>query len=132
MSTAAPLLAGPAEGRLLVLAAPISFWGGVDADTSAISELTHPDHGLCLAGAILWVPELKGSGGTPGAIASLIRAGLGPAAILMPKGDANLLAGLIVSQRLYDVTVPYCLAPKPPQGTHLRIGADGTFHALSA
>jgi predicted aconitase with swiveling domain len=120
-----PFLPGPASGPVLALGGPLSFWGGVDGDTAEIADRSHPDFGTSIAGGILWLPELRGSGGTPGAIASLIKLGLGPAAILMPKADANLLAGLIVAHRLYGTLVPYWKAATPPDAGFFKIDASG-------
>lgn len=125
-----PILPGPASGRVLALGGPLSFWGGVDGDTSEIADRLHPDCGTRLAGRILWLPELRGSGGTPGAIASLIKFGLGPAAILTPQADANLLAGLIVAHRLYGTLVPYWQATTPPDAGIVQIDASGEMRAM--
>ena len=46
------LVAGEAAGPLLRLAAPISFWGGVDAGTGRIADPRHPDHGTSIAGSV--------------------------------------------------------------------------------
>lgn len=125
MTPLVPFLAGEASGPVLALRAPISIWGGVDAETGMITDTQHPDRGRYLAGHVLWLPGLRGSGGTPGAMASLIRAGQGPAAILSPRGDANLLCGLLVSRKLYGTLVPYWLAAAPPAARHVAIDAAG-------
>ncbi len=125
-----PILPGSACGKLVVLEAPISFWGGVRPDTGTIADVFHPQRGLCLAGRVVWLPELKGSGGTPGAIASLIRAGLGPAAILMPGGDANLLVGLMVAQKLYERCVPYLKVKRPPNMQAIEISLSGKLKQI--
>lgn len=121
-----PLLAGQAEGDVLILRSPISIWGGIDEDTGTIVDAQHPDRDMSVSGRVVWLPGLRGSGGTPGALASLIRAGRGPSAILMPSGDANLLCGLIVGQRLYGTLVPYLVGPQPPASARVAIRRDGT------
>lgn len=125
MTQLVPLLAGAAAGPVLKLQAPISIWGGVDPNTGTIVDRQHPDEGRCIAGHVLWLPSLRGSGGTPGALASLIRAGFGPEAVLSPKGDANMLCGLIVAEKLYGKLVPYWLAVDPPGASHVTISMTG-------
>ncbi len=39
------LLPGAAEGAVLKLDRPISFWGGVDPESGRISDPRHPQHG---------------------------------------------------------------------------------------
>lgn len=132
MTQLVPLLAGAAAGPVLELQAPISIWGGVDADTGIIIDRQHPDQGRCIAGHVLWLPGLRGSGGTPGALASLIRAGCGPAAILSPTGDANVLCGLIIAEKLYGKLVPYWLSLDPPGASYVTIGKTGLLASTPA
>jgi len=47
---------GDAEGEVLVLAAPLSFWGGVSWETGAITNVRHPQCGQVVSGKILVVP----------------------------------------------------------------------------
>lgn len=100
MTQLVPLLAG-AAGPILEVQAPISIWGGLDSDTGIIVDRQHPEHGLCIARHVLWLLGLCGSGGTPDALASLIRPGFGPAADLSRTSDANMLCGLIIAEKLY-------------------------------
>lgn len=130
MTQLVPLLAGAAAGPVLKLQAPISIWGGVDPDTGIIVDRQHPDEGRCIAGHVLWLPCLRGSGGTPGALASLIRAGCGPEAVLSPKGDANMLCGLIIAEKLYGKLVPYWLVVDPPRASYVTISKAGLLSSV--
>ena len=56
-----PQIAGSAEGAVLKLERPISFWGGVDPKTGRISDPRHPDHDAEIAGKILVLPGMIGS-----------------------------------------------------------------------
>ena len=56
-----PQIAGSAEGEVLRLAKPISFWGGVDPRTGRISDPRHPNHDSDIAGRILVLPGMIGS-----------------------------------------------------------------------
>jgi uncharacterized protein len=56
------LLAGPGtEASALALTAPISFWGGVNPKSGEIADPRHPEHGRCISGTVLLVPETVGS-----------------------------------------------------------------------
>lgn len=56
-----PLVAGEAEGALLVSAEPLSFWGGYDQETGEIIDRRHPLAGQMAAGRVLAVPFTRGS-----------------------------------------------------------------------
>ncbi len=44
------ILDGRADGPVLALSEPLSFWGGVDPATGRIIDVHHPAHGAsCLA-----------------------------------------------------------------------------------
>jgi len=98
--------AGEAEGSVLALDAPLSFWGGFDPRTGKILDVHHPQRGLSLAGVILLMREAKGSGSAPGAIAEAIRLGTAPAAIILVTPDVNLAIGAQVAETLYGKACP--------------------------
>jgi len=56
---AVPQIAGRAEGEVLKLEQPISFWGGVDPKSGRISDPRHPDHDREIAGRILVLPGMR-------------------------------------------------------------------------
>ncbi|HEX6130994.1 MAG TPA: DUF126 domain-containing protein, partial [Actinomycetota bacterium] len=47
------LVAGEAEGPVLALDEPLSFWGGLDAATGKVVDPHHPQRGRAAAGAVL-------------------------------------------------------------------------------
>ncbi|MHB1326572.1 MAG: aconitase X swivel domain-containing protein [Gemmatimonadales bacterium] len=100
------LVAGQAEGRLLVLAEPLSFWGGVHEATGVITDTHHPQHGLPIAGTVLVMPSGRGSSSSSSVLAELIRAGAGPAAIVLGERDPIIALGALVAEALYRKTVP--------------------------
>jgi len=100
------LHAGEASGPLLVLDEPLSFWGAFDPNTGEIIDIQHPQRGLRLAGAIVLIPETRGSGSAPGAIAEAIRRGTAPLGIILGKPDVNLAIGASVAAILYGSTCP--------------------------
>ncbi len=103
---AAVLNAGVAEGPVLVLTEPLSFWGAFDPRTGKIVDTHHPQSGKVLGGHILLLPETRGSGGTPGGIAEAIRRGTAPLGIILITPDINLAIGASVAARLYGRDCP--------------------------
>ncbi len=97
---------GNAQGPLLVLEEPLSFWGGFDPQTGQVVDQHHPQAGALAGGTILALPETRGSAGTPAGVAEAIRAGCGPVAIITAKKDVNLVAGVMTAKQLYDICVP--------------------------
>jgi uncharacterized protein len=98
------LHAGTAEGAVLLLDEPLSFWGGFDPRTGIIIDVHHPQRGHCLKDRILMMVESRGSGSAPGNLAEAIRLGTAPAAIILVQPDINLAIGATVAQTLYDKT----------------------------
>lgn len=100
------LNAGEAQGPVLVLTEPVSFWGAFDPRTGAIVDTHHPQCGVKLGRHILLLPETRGSGGTPGGIAEAIRLGTGPLGIVLISPDINLAIGASVASALYGMHCP--------------------------
>lgn len=101
MIRARVLTAAEAQGPVLALGEPLSFWGGFEPRTGEILDIHHPQRGRCLTGAILLMEESRGSGSAPGAIAEAIRLGTAPAAIILTRADVNLSIGAEVAATLY-------------------------------
>ena len=95
------LKAAAAEGPVLILDAPLSFWGAFEPRSGVILDVHHPQRGACLAGTILLMRESKGSGSAPGGIAEAIRLGTAPAGIILVTPDINLAVGAEVAETLY-------------------------------
>ncbi|MCW3004980.1 MAG: uncharacterized protein JWQ20_4278 [Conexibacter sp.] len=96
-----PVVPGHAQGTVLVLDAPLSFWGGVDPATGCVVDVRHPQHGACLAGRIVAVPGGRGSSSSSSTLLEAVRAGTAPAAILLGRIDAILPLGAMVARELY-------------------------------
>lgn len=103
--------AGSAEGPLLRLRAPISFWGGVDPETGRIADPRHPDHGAEIAGTVLAIPSTIGSSSSSAVMLELLRNGRAPAAVLLGKVDAILVLGVVVARELGYDTIPVVELP---------------------
>ncbi|MEK9722848.1 MAG: DUF126 domain-containing protein [Rhodospirillaceae bacterium] len=98
--TARVLIDGAAEGPVLRLAEPLSFWGGVDPVSGRIVQPAHPDCGADLAGTVLALPGLIGSSSSSAVLLELIRAGCAPAAVVMAEVDAILALGAAAAEEL--------------------------------
>lgn len=89
--------AGEGEGEVLYSAVPISFFGGVDADTGIISEQAHPLYGQCIAGRVLVFPHGKGSTVGSYALLRLAKNGVAPAAIVNHECETVVAVGCIIA-----------------------------------
>jgi len=87
---------GKTEGEALVSRDRFSFWGTVDLHTGVVHERGHDLKGVCIKDKILVYPTGKGSGGGSARLYSLIRAGLGPKAILNMKAEVVTIIGAIM------------------------------------
>jgi predicted aconitase with swiveling domain len=128
---AEPLLPGRAEGRVLALAAPISFWGGVSPVTGSIIDARHPDRGSDLAGAIVCLPGTIGSSSASSVLLELIRNRRAPAALVLDHVDPVLLIGALVAREMGWPPPPAFLLPAAAQrllaGRRIAIAEDGTI-----
>lgn len=107
MSLAARTLAeGEAEGRLLVLDTPLSFWGGLDPATGRVIDRSHPACGRSLAGRILVMASGRGSSSSSSVLAEAIRRGTAPAGIVLAEPDPIVAVGALVAHRLYRLACP--------------------------
>ncbi len=95
------LLAGPAAtAEALVLAAPISLWGGVDPKSGTIIDVRHPDAAKSVAGKILFLPATIGSSSASAVMLELVYAGHAPAAVIFHEPDAIAVLGLVVAREM--------------------------------
>jgi len=126
------LVAGSAEGPLLHLTAPLSFWGGIDPRTGRVSDPRHPQHGRSIAGTVLALPEPRGSSSSSAVMLELIARGLAPAAVLLGEADAILALGIVVAGEMGHRTLPaleVAELDRLPEG-RVRVGADGSIESL--
>ncbi|HVM80950.1 MAG TPA: DUF126 domain-containing protein [Stellaceae bacterium] len=123
------LVAGSAEGPLLRLTAPLSFWGGIDPKTGRVSDPRHPQHGLSIAGTVLALPEPRGSSSSSAVMLELIARGLAPAALLLGEADAILALGIVVAGEMGYGTLPaleVAELERLPEG-RVRVSTEGSI-----
>ncbi|AGB45636.1 hypothetical protein Mesau_03268 [Mesorhizobium australicum WSM2073] len=122
-------LAGAAEGEALVFSQPLSFWGGIDAETGDITDRSHPGLGQNVSGKILVMPSGRGSSSSSSVLAEAIRRGTAPAGILLERPDPILAVGAIVAEFLYAISMPLVVCDiggiVSGERIAIGIGADG-------
>lgn len=104
------LVEGRATGPALVLDEPLSFWGGLDPSTGEIVETGHPQRGEVVTGRILVMPSGRGSSSSATVLAEAMRAGKGPAGIVLGEPDDIIVIGALVATELYAVAIPVIVA----------------------
>lgn len=122
-----PLVAGEAEGELMVADEPLSFWGGYDQQTGEIIDRHHPLAGEIAAGRILAIPGSRGSSTTTAVLLEAIQSGAAPAALLVKLSDTYFALASIVSDELFDRSIPV-LQLDPQDFDRLLDGAHATVH----
>ena len=122
---------GEGAGPALVLAEPLRFWGGVDAETGRIIDQSHPDLGRVITGCILVMPGARGSSSSSSVFAESIRRGTGPLGIILSVPDPILTVGALVAHSLYGLRCPVvvCSIDGITTGQHVRIQASANADA---
>ena len=112
-----------------MLAAPLSFWGGIDVETGNIIDHSHPDRGENVTGKILVMPGGRGSSSASAVLAETIRRGTAPSAVVLSVPDPILTVGAIVAQSLYGLHCPIvvCSIEGFATGDKLRVDATDTL-----
>jgi uncharacterized protein len=126
------LASGLAEGEALVLAEPLSLWGGMDPATGRLIDPHHPQCGALLAGRVVVMPSARGSSSSSSVLAEAVRAGVAPAAIILGEADLILAIGSVVAAELYGVATPVLVLPREAlarvrSGARVRIVEDGSL-----
>ena len=119
---------GTAEGEVLLLTEPVSFWGGVDHHGEII-DVHHAQHKAKMTNKILVMPSGRGSSSATAVLAELIRTGDGPLAIVMLQCDTILVIGALVSAEIYGISMPIIELDKEQydqlaDGLHVSIDAN--------
>jgi predicted aconitase with swiveling domain len=96
-----PVVEGPAQGEVLRLDRPLSFWGGVDARTGRVVDVHHPQHGAVVTDRVLVMPHGSGSSSSSSVLLECVRLGTAPAALVMSAVDPILPVGAAVAHELY-------------------------------
>ncbi|MCA9925710.1 MAG: DUF126 domain-containing protein [Anaerolineales bacterium] len=100
------LVDGKAQGNVLVLAEPLSLWGGLNPETGEIIDRRHPNLGEVVTGKVLVLPAGRGSSSASSILLEAVRQNKAPAAIITAETDGILALGAAVARELYNQTVP--------------------------
>lgn len=79
----------------------LSFWGGIDPQTSVIIDHTHPLRGQAVADTILAIPSGRGSCTGSQVLLELILNGLAPRTIVTRDVDPILCVGAIIAEEVF-------------------------------
>jgi predicted aconitase with swiveling domain len=136
-SSGRALVPGTARGPALVLSEPLSFWGGLDSHDGRIVDRHHPQVGQSVSGTVLVMPSGRGSSSSSSVLAETIRAGTGPAAIVLAEPDRIVALGALVAVELYGRSIPVVVLERPAydaiiSGKTLTIETDGGITQESA
>ena len=112
------LVEGKANGEVLKLDEPLSFWGGVDPETGKITDLRHPQVGMSVKGKVLMMPFGRVSSSGSSVIAEGIRSGSGPAGIIMMEAEEIIALGSIVADEIYGKAMPIVVVEKSEYETY--------------
>lgn len=103
---------GDAVGPIVVLAEPLSFWGGVDPSSGRVIDVHHLSHGASLAGAIVLMPTSRGSCSGSGVLLELALSGKNPAALVFADLEDTLTLGAIVASEMFGRSIPVIRLPE--------------------
>lgn len=124
------LVEGSAAGELLRLSAPLSFWGGVDAESGKVIDPHHPQCGTEITGFIVVMPMGRGSSSSSSVLAEMLRLGTGPAGLVLESPDGIIVTGAIVANALYDVGFPVLVGDLDPHASGRHQIEGSSIHPL--
>ncbi|HEX6262063.1 MAG TPA: DUF126 domain-containing protein [Actinomycetota bacterium] len=129
MAEGRALAAGMAEGVLIVLREPLSFWGGMDPETGEVIDAHHPQRGEILTGRVVAMPSGRGSSSASSVLAEAIRIGKAPVALVLMEPDPIVALGSVVASELYGSACPVVVLDEAAYerlrtGDSVRITAD--------
>ena len=126
------LVPGSGSGLALVLAEPLSLWGGLNPESGEIIDRRHPQAGQIVTNRVLVLPSGRGSSSASSILLEAVRQGKAPAAIITSETDGILALGAAVAQEIYDQSPPVLvLTPEAYATLHtdqqIHIQPDGTI-----
>lgn len=77
----------------------------------------HPQAGASLTGVVLVMPSGRGSSSSSYVLAEAIRAGTGPAAVVLGEPDGIVVLGALVASELYGTAVPVVVPSREDYAT---------------
>jgi len=103
---AVAVIAGDAEGELVVSRQTFSFFGGFNFNTGIVADPKSDLYGASLTGKIFAYPRGKGSSSTAGVLLEALRQGTAPKAIINVESEKILAVGAIVAEVMFNWNIP--------------------------
>ncbi|KAF4454484.1 hypothetical protein F53441_2988 [Fusarium austroafricanum] len=103
---------GQASARLLASELELSFWGGVDPQTSEVIDRHHPLSGQQLQNTVLAIPGGRGSCTGSGVMLELILNGMAPEAIIFERREDILTLGVMIAEEVFNQSIPVVVLNK--------------------
>ncbi|BDD64110.1 hypothetical protein MPDQ_000531 [Monascus purpureus] len=97
---------GTASGRLIASNTELSFWGGVDPQTSEVIDRHHPLSGQHIHGSVLAIPGGRGSCTGSGVVLELLLNDKGPKAILFERREDIITLGVVIAEEMFGKAIP--------------------------
>ncbi|KAL7791852.1 hypothetical protein V8C37DRAFT_381545 [Trichoderma ceciliae] len=97
---------GKASGLLIASNLELSFWGGVDPQTSEVIDHHHPLSGKHIQDAILAIPSGRGSCSGSGVLLELLLSGKAPRALIFSRREDILTLGIMVAEEIFRKSIP--------------------------
>ncbi|KAK5957404.1 hypothetical protein OHC33_001778 [Knufia fluminis] len=97
---------GKASGTLIASNLELSFWGGVNAQTSEVIDRHHELSGQYLQDTILAIPGGRGSCSGSGVMLEFLLNGKGPKAILFQRREDILTLGVMIAEEMFGKSIP--------------------------
>ncbi len=104
------IVRGTVSAPAIVLDEPVSFWGGFDSHSGCIIDQQHPQCGLSLTGAVVFMRSGRGSSSASSVLAEAVRLGTAPAAFVLQETDEILTLGSLVAEEVYGTVTPIVIA----------------------
>jgi uncharacterized protein len=104
-----------ASAPALVLAEPISFWGGISPESGMLTDARSRNHHRAVTGTALFISELRGSSSGSSVLLELIYRGRAPQAIIPDTPDAILALGVIIGREMGWKSPPILRLPAAEQ-----------------
>ncbi|KAF4999235.1 hypothetical protein FGRMN_2599 [Fusarium graminum] len=114
---------GKASAKLLASDLELSFWGGVDPQTSEVIDRHHPLSGQHLQNTVLAIPGGRGSCTGSGVVLELILNGKAPEAIIFERREDILTLGVMIAEEVFEHSIPVLVLKK--EDFRKLLGANG-------
>ncbi|KAM0264919.1 hypothetical protein ACHAQJ_000435 [Trichoderma viride] len=103
---------GKASGLLVASNLELSFWGGVDPQTSEVIDRHHPLSGKHIQDTVLAIPGSRGSCSGSGVLLELLLNGRGPKALIFSRKEDILTLGVVVAEEIFNKSIPVVVLAK--------------------